>query len=274
MRLLTVLSLAFLLAGCDLIEKLQNNVILVATLLQSPQPPTGTGGSPVVTAQLYLAQKSGDLTTPPSEQSLSPITGATVVLSDGSGTWTLSGMAGAPGYYESTSATYTSGHTYRFTATVGSDQYWGEVTAVPAAPSLTLPGTAVSGVYTYTSYSDTEQFPDPFLITRTGSTPFDIAFWGVWPVGASFDPSTTPSCTNFPQTAGDFLTLVFVNDAPYRVATFNVPKATCFPNPPGVGKYVVGLTAVTKGTTSSNTSIYSGALAGTSAAAGVVVTLP
>jgi len=275
MRFFTALSIAFLLAGCGLLDRLQNNVILVATLLESPQPPAPIGGSPVVVAQLYLAQKSGDLTSPPSEQSLTPITGATVVVRDGSNTWTLSGVAGAPGYYESTSVTYVAGHTYRFTATVGSDQYWGEVAQVPSTPTLTLPGTAASGVYTYTSYSDTGQFPDPYPITRTGT---DIAFYGVWSLsGTTFNPNATPNCTNFPQTAGDFLTLVFVNDAPYRAAMFNVPKTTCFPEPlPGdfPARYVVGLTAAKMGSTSGNLSIYSGALAGTSAAAGVFVTLP
>jgi hypothetical protein len=276
MRILAALSLSILLAGCGLLDRLQNHVILVATLLQSPQPPPGIGGSAVAAAQVYLAQKSGDLTSPPSEQSLTPITGATVALLDnGTRVATLTGVAGAPGYYESTSAAYVAGHTYRFTASVGSDQYWAEVASVPATPTLTLPGTAASGVYTYTNYSNTGAFPDPYPIGRSGT---DIAFYSVWGLsGTTFDPTATPNCTNFPKTAGDFLTLVFVNDAPYRAATFSVPKATCFPEPLPASfpaKYLVGLAAVKRGATSGNLSIYSGAVAGTSAAAGVFVTLP
>lgn len=272
MRLFAALSLSFLLTGCGLVDRLQNNVILVATLLQSPQPPAAVGGTPVVAATLYLAQKSGDLTSPPSEASLTPITGATVVLGDGTGTWTLAAN-GAAGNYSTTGVTYTAGHTYRFTATVGSDQYWAEVANVPATPTLTLPGTPANEVYTYTSYSNTAEFPDPYPIQRTGT---DIGFYSVWSLSGSFNPSATPNCTNFPKTAGDFLTLVFVNDAPYRVPTFNVAKTTCFPEPLSFpAKYLVGLAAVKKDSAlSGNLSIYSGAVAGTSAAAGVFVTLP
>lgn len=275
MRLFTALSLAFLLSGCGLVERLQNNVILVATLLQSPQPPTGIGGAQVVVAQLYLAQKSGDLTSPPSEQSLSPITGATVaVLDNGGSPVTLNGVPGAPGYYESTSLAnpsliYTAAHTYRFTATVGSEQYWAEIASVPAAPAISVQN--LSGkVATYPSYGSVT---DPYPISRTGT---DIAFYGVWTVsGTTFNPNANPTCTNLPQTAGDLLTLIFVNDAPYRVATFDVSKGTCFPNPPGVGNYVVGLTAVKRNTaTSSNLAIYSAALAGTSDAVLASITGP
>ena len=276
MRLLAALSLAFLLAGCDLISKLKNNVILVATLVQSPAPPAGgpIAGSPVVLTQLYLAQKSGDLTSVPSEASLTPISDATVaLLDDGVQVAGLTAVPNAPGYYANTSVTYNPGHTYRFTATVGSDQYWGEVASVPVAPAVSVPLLA-NHVATYPSYSGTPQFSDPFPISRTGT---DIAFYAVWSVsGATFDSSANPNCTNLPKTAGDLLTLVFLNDAPYRVATFEVPKTTCFPEPPSPAdfpaNYVVGLTAVKRGTTSGNLSIYSAALAGTSDAALVSVT--
>jgi hypothetical protein len=275
MRFFTALSLAVLLSGCGLLDRLNNNVILVAMLVQSPAPPAGgpIGGSPVVLTQLYLAQKSGDLTSPPSEASLTPLTGATVALLDnGVQVATLAGMQGAPGYYESTSVTYVPGHTYRFTATVGSDQYWTEVANVPAAPALSVPLSS-NHLATYGSYSGTPQFSNPYPITRTGN---DIAFYGVWTVsGTTFDPGATANCSNLPRTAGELLTLIFVNDAPYRVATFSVPKATCFPNPPGVGNYVVGLSAVKRSTaTSSNLAIYSAALAGTSDAVLVSVTAP
>jgi uncharacterized Zn-binding protein involved in type VI secretion len=275
MRFFTALSLAFLLGGCNLLDRLQNNVILVAMLVQSPAPPAGgpISGSPVVLTQLYLAQKSGDLTSPPSEQSLTPITNATVALLDnGVQVATLAGMLGAPGYYESTSVTYIAGHTYRFTATVGADQYWAEVANVPAAPALTVPLSSNHRA-TYGSYNGTPQFSNPYPITRTGN---EIAFYGVWTVsGTTFDPGATANCSNLPQTAGDLLTLIFVNDAPYRVATFDVPKATCFPAPSAFpGNYVVGLSAVKRGTTSSNLAIYSAALAGTSDAVLVSVTGP
>jgi len=274
MRLVTALSLAFLLAGCDLLTKLQNNVILVATLVQSPAPPAGSGigGTPVVLTQLYLAQKSGDLTTVPSEASLSPISNATVALLDnGVQVAILAPVPGAPGYYVTGSVTYNAGHTYRFTATVGSDQYWGEVASVPVAPAISVPSLS-NHVATYPSYTGTPQFSNPYPIGRTGT---DIAFYGVWTVGTTFDPSANPNCANVPETAGDLLTLIFLNDAPYRVATFNVSKATCFPPPVGgayPANYVVGLTAVKRGTTSSNLSIYSAALAGTSDAVLVSVT--
>lgn len=275
MRILAALSLAALAAGCNL----TNDTVLVATLMQSPAPPTGYSGAQVTVAQLYLGQTS---VTSPSAGDVKPISGATVQIYDNGALVPVSFSESQPGYYTAGGAPadnfYQATHTYRFVARVGSDEYWGEVQSVPGAPALTLPGTAAGDIYTYASYDGTAQFSNPYPLQRAcASAICDVAFYGVWSVsvGGTFDGSATPNCSNAPADAAALLSFAFLDDTAWRVPTFNVDKVACFPQPSAYpGGYVVGLTALKKGTTSGNTSIASAALAGTSDAAGVIVSAP
>lgn len=270
MRIAAALALAALTAGCDV----TNDTVLVAMLVQSPAPPAGLGvTAPQTTAaQVYLGRTS---VTSPSAGDVKPLSGATVrLLRDGTEIATLSEVQ--PGLYEATGDTfYQAGSTFRFTAQVGSDQYWGEVQGAPGAPAMTLSrwsgDPATGDIYTYGSYSS--DMPSPFPIQRQCSGICDAAFYGVWSVSGT-TVSATPNCTNAPQDAVALLQFAFLDDTAWRVQTFAPSTGTCFPNPPGVGDYLVGLAALKKGTTSGNTSIASAAYAGTSDAAGVIVSGP
>lgn len=267
MRTLAALSLAALAAGCSL----TNDTVLVATLVQSPAPPTGYSGAQVTVAQLFLGQTS---VTSPSAGDVKPISGATVQIYDNGAPVAVTFSESQPGYYVAGGTPgdnfYQATHTYRFVARVGSDEYWGEVTNAPSAPALTLPGSPVGDVYTYASYS--ADVPSPYDIGRAPCAGIcDIGFYGVWSVpGSTFDGSATPNCTNAPQDAAALLNFAFLDDTAWRVNPFHAVKATCFPVA-AAGTYVVGLTALKKGSTSGNTSIASAVLAGTSDAAGVIV---
>lgn len=273
MRSLAALPLAALAAGCQL----TNETVLVSTLVQSPAPPValGVGSAQITTAQVYLGRTKASN---PSAADVTPVSGASVqLLEDGSPIATLS--ESQPGYYQATGTFYQANHTFRVVATLGSDQYWGEVANVPPAPTMTLPGTPDpgTGLYLYASYANV---PDPYDVGRgtcSVSTPIcNIGFYGVWTAssGSTFDPNSAPNCTNAPRSGGELLNLAYFDDTPWRVNPFHAPKATCFPPPGYPDGYLVGLTDLKKGTVSGNLSIASLALAGASAAAGVTVSGP
>ncbi len=269
MRTLIALSLAALAAGC----KLTNDTVLVAMLVQSPAPPPALGLSVTQTtvAQVFLGQTSVGS---PSAGDVTPISGATVqLLKGGSVIATL--LETQPGYYQASGPFYEATAIFRFVARVGSDEYWGEVTNAPSAPNLSIPGmNATTHVAAYTNYSDTGAFPSPYPLTRDCTGICDVAFYGVWTAtGTSL--GADPNCSNAPQDGASLLNFAFLDDTAWRLQTFDVSKATCFPQPsPYPGAYVVGLTALKKGSTSGNLSIASAVLAGTSDAAGVTVALP
>jgi hypothetical protein len=273
MRTLAALSLAALTTGC----KLTNDTVLVAMLVESPAPPADlglVGATQTTAAQVFLGQTS---VSSPSAGDVKPISGATVQLYDNGALVTAAVFTeNPPGYYQATGDFYVPAHTYRLVARVGSDEYWGEVQNAPSSPSLGVPGlNSGTKIAAYTNYSDTGAFPNPYPITRVCPGGLcDVAFYGVWTVtGTSL--AADPNCTNAPQDAAALLQLAFVSDLDWRAPTFSVSKPTCFPEPnPYPGAYVLGLTALKRGTTSGNTSIASAALAGTSDGAGVTVALP
>ncbi len=267
MRFFAALVLAALTAGCNL----TNDTVLVAMLIQSPDPAAlgVTGATQTTAAQLYLGRTS---VTSPSAGDVKPLSGATVkLLRGGTEIATLSEVQA--GLYQATGDYYLAGSTFRFTAQVGSDQYWGEVQGAPSAPTMTLTGTPAADVYTYPSYAT--NLPAPFPIQRAcASAICDAAFYGVWSVSGT-TLGATPNCTNAPQDAVALLQFAFLDDTAWRVQTFAVSTSTCFPQPSTwPGAYLVGLTALKKGSTSGNTSIASAAYAGTSDAAGVIVSGP
>ncbi|HEU4383729.1 MAG TPA: hypothetical protein VFR85_09520 [Anaeromyxobacteraceae bacterium] len=270
MRTVAALSLAALAAGC----KLTNDTVLVAMLVQSPPVlPSGITGTAVTEAQLFLGQTS---VTSPSAGDVKPLSGATVkLLRGGTEVATLHESPSQPGLYEASGDFYQAGATFRFTAQVGSDQYWGEVAGAPSAPSLSVPGMdAGTKIATYSSYAGSPQFTNPYPVSRACSGICDAAFYGVWTVsGGTYNSSATPNCSNAPQSGTALLQFAFLNDTDWRVNPFNLDKPTCFPTQ-GASNSLVGLTALKKGSTSGNTSIASAVWAGTSDAAGVAVQAP
>ena len=268
--LTTPLALIAVLAGCSL----GNDTLLVATLLESPAAPPAVVGSPppqVAVAQVFLGQVDTDLTRPPSQSSMTPISGATVkLLRDGAEVATLAETPAGSGYYQATATgLYQAGATFRFVAQVGPDQYWGEVAGAPAAPAPTVNGLDIA------PYGNYGAIPPTSTLGRPGCANIcDIGIYGVWPVsnGVSFDGGASPSCTNLPQEAGGIVNLAFLDDSAWRVQSFTLAKSPCFPPLTAYpGGYVVGLANVKKGTTSGNTSAFSAAMVGTSGAAGVTV---
>lgn len=269
MRFAAALSLALLLAAC----KLTNDTVMVATLLESPAPPQGfpVTGSPVSAAAVFLGQTDAGLGSPPSQASMTPISGATVRLIRDGGQSVVSLAEAQPGTYEAVGNYYVAGATYRFEARVGSETFWGEVQNAPAAPAATVNGAQVV-TYTYS------QLPANSTLHRNCGGVCDIGIYGVWPVGGgqSYDGSATPSCDNLPKDAAGILALAFLDDSAWRVPDFTLSKSPCFPALAGgfPNGYVVGLAAVKKGTTSGNLSAFSAAMVGSSGAAGVVVNGP
>ncbi len=272
MRTLAALSLAALTAGC----KLTNDTVLVAMLVESPAAPTAIVPSPpapVAVAQVFLGEVDAGIGSPPSQGSMTPISGATVkLLKNNVEVATLVETPAGSGYYEKTgTGLYQAGATFRFTAQVGADQYWGEVVGAPSAPSPTVNGNSLMAYGTYGA------IPASSTLARTCTGLCDVGIYGVWPVsnGGSFDGSANPSCTNLPQDAAGILNLAFLDDTAWRTTSFTLAKSPCFPALTGYpGGYVVGLANLKKGTVSSNTSMFSVAFAGTSGAAGVTVAAP
>ncbi len=281
-RLATAVVFAALLPGCDLLSRATNHTDLVGTLVVSPQPP-GSAAPQAVVATVFLGQHQGELSGAPT---FSGLGGATVTV-----TW--DGLAQPIALPETTAGNYTAtwttsthayvpGATYTFTATLGSDTYW--VKAVGAAvPTMSLAG-ATTGVsfggvqaVTYGGWSST---PAPVPLNRSGT---DVGLVAVFPISGATVPSALPppTCTNAPKDGSGFFDLAF-SDGDWTKSTFNLPKqalgepnasprfdAPCLPS--AEAAWVVGLTALKKGSdSSSNLSIVSTALVGTSAAAVVI----
>ncbi len=278
-RLAAAAALVAAFAGCDLLSRAQNHTDMAATLLVAPLPPPATAGERPVVAQVFLGRHDGDLTSPPT--SLTGITGAAVTVTwdglaqpialadQGSGnygaTWTTGTHAYAPGAV----------HT--FTATVGGDTYWVKAAAA-AAPTLTLTSGAA-----FTNWSDV---PAPYAVHRTGN---DVGVVAVF--AGSYDPqnpAAAKTCTNLPLDASGLLALAF-SDGDWTRSDFYLPKAAlgessasgtasprfdapCFV--PHDNVYVVTLTALAKGDSSSNLSLFSTALVGAGAAEAVTVAHP
>src|SRR5688500_7503746 len=107
MRIATAVlaALAFLTAGCDVLERMKNEKVMAATLVRSPRPPQiGSGAAePAVVASVFFGQKDGGITS--GDGDVAGIDGATVTVSWSgaqSGTATLTGAA-QPGLYKAVS---------------------------------------------------------------------------------------------------------------------------------------------------------------------------
>ena len=259
MRRAVLLTALALLAGCDLVDKLQNRKVLVAAVLSSPGVDVGGVSQPgLVTAQVFFGERQSDLQAPPTG-----LDGATVTLfaTDGSATstYTLQPVsAKGAGWYQATgSVRFTPGTTmFQFKAAYQNEEFSGSVQAPTAAAMSGLPSTQP---VSWSSLSTIN-------LTRTGTDP---AFYAVGEVGVSGTPST--KCTNAPVDDAGKLVQFVLDDSAWTVPSFALTRDACFPDHPA--GYVVSLTTVKKSTdVSSNLFLGSAVIAGAADAGGLVVT--
>jgi len=259
MRRAALLTALALLAGCDLVQQLQNRKVLVAAVLSSPgvnNNVLGVSQSPLVTAQVFFGERQSDLTAPPTG-----LDGATVTLSatDGSSTSTytlLPVSAKGAGWYQATgSVRFTPGTTmFQFKAVYQGEEFSGSVQAPQAVTMQGLPASPAHRAQV--------------TLTRTGS---DDAFYAVVRATASADFANA-TCTNAPVNDAGKLVQFVLDDSAWKVPSFVLPVDPCFPGT-GTDAFVVSLTTVKKSTdVSSNLFLGSAVIAGAADAGGLVVT--
>jgi hypothetical protein len=265
-RRLAVALPALALLSCGLAQSLESRKVLVAVLVRSADVAAAQGVtvSGVTTAQVFFGDRQ-DLT---SGQAPVGIAGATVTVSWTGGTSPVTlPAAPASGWYQLTPAPipYTVDATYTFTVTSGGQTYTGAARAPSPAAIQELKGAPVFPPQAAVSFIHQ-------TITRLGS---DVAFYAVNPVGGSSGLGAT-ACTNAPFTDPGALVQLLLDDAAWRVPSFDLFRSdrapttgqACFA--PVTGTHLLSLTTVTRGTTSSNLFLGSGVLVG-STAAGVLV---
>jgi hypothetical protein len=273
-RYALVLSLVAL-AGCEAIQRLQNDKILAGVLLETPDVTVGNETVPGgVTAQLYFGELPGGVGGAGDVQPLAVDSAAIEFTSGGAQSVPLAEVQ--PGYYQATAGVpYLEGVAYTFKVVYAGETFTGRVTAPARSEAYRKNanpppayGTPLPDLPTPFSVAAADLDPS-FPVCRTTS---DVAFVSVIEVPASgqvSDPCFTPDP---PTTAAGVLGLLFDRSA-YQVACFDVP-ATCFPNAssPSTAGYVIGLTALksamgNSGGLSDNLFYGSGVFAGTTDAA-------
>jgi hypothetical protein len=259
MRRAALLTALALLAGCSLVEQLQNRKVLVAAVLSSPTVTAGPSTQQgLVTAQLFFGERQADLSQPPTG-----LTGATVTLTATNGsavsTHTLAAVsAKGAGWYQATdSIQFNPGSTtFQFKAVYQGEEFSGSVQAPTAA--------AIIGLQFKLFPPRSSATTAPLTLTRAG---IDPAFYAV--VKATDAADAKPTCTNAPVTDAGKLVQFVLDDSAWTVPSFDLPANPCFP---GAGGYVVSLTTVAKSTNvSSNLFLGSAVLAGAADAGGQVV---
>jgi hypothetical protein len=279
MRLAGLLAAAAVFAsGCDVVEKIQNRTIMVATVLKSPELSAGEGGPllpsgvvSVASAQVFFGERGADLDAPPA-----PLTAESARLEWSNGSVVLA--SAGQGVYAVVGG-FPTDQALTFRIRFQGEDFTGTVT-VPAAASLSGEGGDFATIpFVTKSYTQFAVAPfgtstqSSYTISRTGA---DTAFWELRSIAPNGSISQEPvgGCTNVPQTGQQLLSFV-LDPAPFKAATFTIPKATCFPNPPfqgGTGA-LVALYTVRAGSVSDNLFLGSGAFAGASDA-GVIAFTP
>lgn len=279
MRLAGLVAAAAVFAsGCDLVDKIQNRRVMVATVLESPELSAGQGGPllpggvvSVASAQVFFGERGEDLDAPPT-----PLTAESARLEWSNGSVALA--SAGQGVYAVVGG-FPTDQALTFRIRFGGEDFTGTVT-VPAAASLSGEGGDFATVPLVTkSYTQFAVAPfgtstqANYTISRAGA---DTAFWEVRSIASNGSISQEPvgGCSNVPQTGQQLLVFV-LNPEPFRAASFTIPKATCFPNPPfqgGTGA-LVALYTVRSGSVSNNLFLGSGVFAGASDA-GVIAFTP
>lgn len=270
--------LSFALAGCDVFERAQNDRVLAGVLLESPgvsQPGVGVELSGAAVATVFFGEiDAGANPADAGSWSTTGLADARVELAWEGGSATLAPVPGAAGQYALAGGIdYVPGKPYTFRVQHGGETYSGTVNA-PARPvMLDAEGTALPLVQWPIAYA---AIADPYVIRRAGTS---VAFYAVTQLSsgsAALDLSAA-TCTNAPDVADPMAVLrLFLDDDAWRVPSFSLQKAECFPAPAPQFGYGVLLTAVNKvggSNMSSNLFLGSGVVAG-STAASVMPLLP
>lgn len=242
-----VAAIALLGSGCDLINSVRAKSVLVATVLATPAlevKPNAIAGfdaslpdagvsfdagaladaginiPPQTVVNAYFGQRQSEsLDTPPS-----PVTGATITLSDGTNTWPLAelgagnyGLLGADG-----GITYISNATYVFTVNHAGVTYQAQVERAPAQERSPELHTSAGYIELNAGQGTT--------ITReaTGSASTrNLAFVTVLPINRDGQRGD-PTWTNVPKDPVGFLKLVLLPDE-WKADAIAIP-GTAFPD--------------------------------------------
>jgi hypothetical protein len=270
MTRLTVLAAVFaaLLAGCDPIERLQNDKLLAAVLVESPavaQQGVNVPGTTLATV-FFGTVNRGAAPGDPGGWQATGISGANVRITWAGGSVSLAPVPGAAGQYALAGGlAYSPGTAYTFRVESEGDVYSGTVSAPDRPAPQDAGGATLQVVQPAVLHAN---IPDPYVLRRAGTNP---AFYTVTSLSSqtgSLDVSA-PTCTNAPDLTDplDVLRLLF-DDAPWRAPSFSLSRAECFPTPAPFA-YGILLTAVNKvgGTNlSSNLFLGSGVVVGSTAA--------
>jgi len=256
MRVAAIFAAVALIAGCDVVQKIENRKILMGAMLASPQVDVlDVSKASVTTAQLFFGERQSDLNKPPTPLAAS---GVTLGWDGNSAGVALAPVTGKEGWYQATgSIPYTPGANYTFTVVYQGETFSGTVAAPPASTIKN---------------AEAHQFPQQVYSEFTSLTlqrdGMADAFYAVFDAGSSADLGT-PTCTNAPVDDAATLVRFVLDDAAWKAASFDLPKSPCFPS---ASTYVVSLTTVEKNTSlSSNLSLGSAVMVG--AADGAVFVL-
>lgn len=269
-----VLFLTFPLSGCDLLQRLDEERVLAGVVIESPgissdAPPVTVGG--IVAARAFF----GEVEAGRSATSASGLAGAAVdvLFTPPGGAQVVVRLPGSgpAGQYGATSVetalAYHPGVEYQFRVVHDGETFTARVIAPDAATMESPPGTPVPTVQAAAHAA----WPATWTLSRQGTDLAVYAVDGVTPGGAIDFSGGGMNCTNAPGTDPKAWLSLLLDDAPYRAASFALPKATCFP---AAGTYAVGLTTLARATgsgVSSNLFLGSGALAGTTDAVAVIL---
>lgn len=269
-RLALALSTALVLAACDPVERLRNDHLLAGVLVEAPavmssNPPLEL--QPAAGATVFFGVVDpGAHPTDAGSWNATGLAGADVTLSWAGGSATLAAVPGIPGQYAAVSGiAYTPGAAYTFRVAHGGETYSGTVTA-PERPAMQHPqGTALPLVQDAVPFA---AIPDPYALHRTGTSKAFYTVTNLSSASGRLDLSS-PTCTNAPDLANPLDVLrLFFDDAEWRAASFDLPRASCFPEPAALA-YALLLTAVNEtggAGLSSNLFLGSGVVAGSTAA--------
>jgi hypothetical protein len=249
MRFAAILAAVALIAGCDLVQKIENRKILMGAVLASPQVNAlNVSKASVTSAQLFFGERQSDL-----NQAPTPLAASSVTLGwDGNPAGVaLAPVTGKEGWHQAIgSIPYTPGVNYTFTVVYQGETFSGTV-AAPSAPTIKNAPDHLFPPETYSEFTS-------LTLQRDGTAD---AFYAAFDAASSTDLDAA-TCTNAPVNDAGTLLQFVLDDAAWKAASFDLPKSPCFPS---AGTYVVSLTTVEKSSSvSSNLFLGSAVMAGAS----------
>ncbi len=264
---LALVALAFVALGCSLLQSAQASRVLAASLLATPEYDftqavlsldagiaVPDGGFLKVSGQTVVQAFFGDAPTSSTSQPKG-ITGATVSLAYAGKSLALPDIGGGNYLLKSVDApslTYASGADYKLTITSSSQTYTATVTA-PTSDDSTI-----ETFHILPSQPPIEIAAGQDLELTRKSTD-RVAFTTVLAIDLSTG-SAAQTYSDLPESSVNLLDLI-LNDAKWRQKVITLPGATAFPR--ANTYYLVTVTAVDTGSTSSNLFTTSVFLAGT-----------